>query len=192
MRAQNHREQRFNNELKNIPIYFDNYLRIMNSEENNQDPNERMKSKAHQEYQNTINSPSVQCMDSSFLLSTLLNKHNEMPKKVLDEIPESQLNCDTDNTVTTNVSVQVQRNYFALPSHANKPYQIWSPFANYNELINQKVILKFSPWIPMYLQLEHEIAEANKILRRSSSMYFDNSSRKRKSEFDNSQHFKMF
>ena len=219
MKAKNHKkssntkEQRINNELKILPSYFDNKLLlkpVTDSEENNQvmnigveercwksepilDSNEKM-SQAHQKNQNNINSPSAQCMDSSFLLSTLLNKNNEIPKKVLDEIPKSQPKIDTENTLTaittTNVSVEeykAQRNNSALPSHSKNPYQLWSPFANYKKLVNQKVPLKFTPWKSMYLQMEEEVA-----LLRSSIKYSDNCAecRKRKSEYDNSRVFK--
>lgn len=143
----------------------------MDSEENVQvvekryERKDRMKSQVHQNNQNNNNSPSTPCMDSSFLLSTLLNKHNEMPKKVLEKTPKSQPENDTENTstavTTTDVNVEenkVQRNYSALQSHFKKPYQLWSPFSNYKKLVSQRVPLKFTPWKPMYQQMEDDIA----------------------------------
>lgn len=151
----------------------------MDSENHNQvvekrfEPKEKVKS---QENQN--NSTSTPCMDSSFLLSTLLNKHNEMPKKVLHEVPKSQLENTLTAVTTKDVSLEenkVQRNYSALQSHFKKSYQLWSPFANYKKLVNQKVPLIFTPWKPMYQQMEDEIA-VHQFVSQSSSINSDNCS----------------
>lgn len=139
---------------------------------------EKVKSQEHQENQNNNNSPSTLCMDSSFLLSTLLSKHNEMPKKVLEEIPKSQPENTLTAVTTTDVSVaenKVQRNDFVLQSHFKKTYQLWSPFANYKKLVNQKVPLKFTPWKPMYQQMEEELALLQ-FVSQSSPINSDNCS----------------